>query len=56
MVLYLGLANCYFAQFPQDPKLNVTLLLCAQNSPQDQFARDTVWPMRASESAIVPQF
>src|SRR6516165_4425752 len=24
--------------FPQDPKLNVTLLHCAQNLPQDQFA------------------
>src|SRR6516162_9128740 len=26
--------------FPQDPKLNVTLLHCAQNLPQDQFASD----------------
>src|SRR3974390_3028179 len=27
--------------FPPDPKLNVTVLHCAQNLPQDQFARDT---------------
>jgi len=26
--------------FPQDPKLNVTLLHCAQKLPQDQIARD----------------
>src|SRR6516225_2944015 len=37
----LWLANCYFAHFPQDPKLNVTLLQCAQKLPEDQFARDT---------------
>src|SRR6516225_11364951 len=29
---------------PQDPKLNVTLLHCAQNLPQDQFARDRFRP------------
>jgi len=40
-IFSMCLANCYFAHFPQDPKLNVTLLHCAQNLPQDQFARDT---------------
>jgi hypothetical protein len=36
--------------FPQDPKLNVALLHCAQRLPQDQFARDRVESVMVSST------